>query len=73
MDTVADTTYTLEELKAMNTLSQGHTDDLKLEDGSVRVWLSRMRVEDGMPYNNQVTVERLINGVWQTVREYEAV
>lgn len=72
--------YTLEELQALPTLSQGQTDDLKIENKSNRVWLSRMTIEDGMPYNNQVTVEKFIRspkkaflgGKWETVHEYEA-
>lgn len=70
--------YTLSELEAMPTISQGHTDNLKIEteiEGvKYRIWLSRMTVEDGMPYNNQVTVEKLnpAPGNWETVEEYQA-
>lgn len=63
--------YTLAELEAMPTISQGHTDDLKNDTGEFRIWLSRMTVADGMPYDNQVTVEKLINGVWTTIEEYK--
>jgi len=63
---------TLRQLKAMRTISQGHTDNLKVDTGTTRIWLSRMTVEDGMPYNNQVTVEKMKNGVWETVDEYRA-
>jgi hypothetical protein len=64
--------YTLRELRAMETISQGHTDDLKIKTEDTKVWLSRMTVEDGMPYNNMVTVEKLIDGRWVTVKEYPA-
>jgi hypothetical protein len=64
--------YSLSELERIPTSSQGHTDDLKVDTGRVRVWLSRMTVEDGMPYNHQVTVENLKDGRWVTVEEYEA-
>jgi hypothetical protein len=65
--------YTLAEIEAMPTLHQGQYDDLKQEvPGKLKIWLSRCGVEDGMPYDNQVTVERLIDGVWTTVEEYEA-
>jgi len=66
--------YTLAELEAMPTISQGHMEDLKIEVENIKVWLSRMTVEDGMPYNNQVTVENYdtINGRWETVAEYQA-
>ncbi len=66
--------YTLKELEELKTISQGQADDLKIEDGNMRVCLSRMTIEDGMPYNNQVTVEKLDeNGSWNTIKEYEAI
>lgn len=66
--------YTLKELEGLKTMMQGQADDLKIEDGNTRVWLSRMTIEDGMPYNNQVTVEELNkNGSWNTIEEYEAL
>lgn len=64
--------YTLRELQAMETIEQGHTDNLKIKTEDTKVWLSRMTVEDGMPYNNMVTVEKLINGKWETIEEYQA-
>jgi len=63
---------TLAELEARPTLHSGHFDNLKAEGADYRVWLSRMTVADGMPYNNQVTLERLIKGRWQTVETREA-
>ena len=64
--------YSLREMEKRKTLHSGHTDDLKFESKGIRVWLSRMTVADGMPYDNQVTVEKLKNGSWVTVEEYEA-
>lgn len=66
--------YTLAQLEALPTIKQGHTDDLKIESGNGRVWLSRMTIEDGQPYNNQVTIERFndAKGRWETVTSYEA-
>ena len=49
---------TLEYLKSLPTLHQGQTDDLKIERDYTRVWLSRLTIEDGQPYDNQVTVEK---------------
>lgn len=48
--------------------------DLKLETATTRVWLSRLTIEDGMPYNNQVTVETYNSktGAWVTTEQYEA-
>jgi len=63
--------YTANQLKAMPTLSTGHFDNLKVDNGCVRVWLSRCTVEDGEPYNDKVTVENLIDGKWETVDQYQ--
>ena len=64
--------YTLKELKSLPTLSVGQAEDLKIEWGNIRIWLSRCKKEDGEPYNNKVTVEQYIEGRWVTVREYKA-
>lgn len=68
------TKYTLAELEAMPTISKGHMDDLKAEIENIRIWLSRMTVEDGMPYNNMATVEfyNPKNYAWETIAEYQA-
>lgn len=69
--------FTLSEIEEMEVIHESQTDDLVLEqgqgDGQVRVWVSRMTVSDGMPYNNQVTVEKLTNGAWETIDEYEPI
>jgi hypothetical protein len=52
--------YKLEWLQHLKTLESSQTDDLKYEDQGRRLWLSRMTIEDGMPYNNQVTEENFI-------------
>ena len=59
--------YTLAELEALPTLSVAQCDDLKIETEDTRVWLSRLGVEDGEPYNNKVTIEKLVGG-YKTVR-----
>lgn len=73
--------YTLKELSALRTIVQGQADDLKVEQKNWRVWLSRMTVEDGMPYNNQVTVEKFVVrgrypfkwvGRWEVASQYQA-
>jgi hypothetical protein len=63
----------LEELEALPTLSEGQADNLKIESDTERVWLSRCTVEDGEPWDNKVTVERLIAGSWVEVEWWEAV
>lgn len=64
--------YTLSELNAMPTIGNGHTENLKLEQDGVRVWLSRLDKSDGMPYDNQVTVEKKVDGQWTNIDTYEA-
>lgn len=69
--------HTLPELTALPTIWSSHFDDLKIEEvnhgGERRVWLSRMTVADGAPYDNQVTVERKQDdGSWRTIVRYEA-
>ena len=64
--------FTLDQIEAMPTIYQGHTDDLKIETPITRVWLSRLTVEDGMPYNNMVTVDSHGQYGWETINEYEA-
>lgn len=36
-----------------------------------RVWLCRCGVADGIPLDNQITVERCIDGRWITTDTYE--
>ncbi len=67
-----DLRYTLEELEGLPTLAQGQTCDLKLQVGDRRVWLCRCSVENGEPYNNKVTIERLDNGCWVKHQQYQA-
>ena len=65
--------YTLSELEALPTIEQGHMDDLKIKTKYIKVWLSRMTKEDGMPYDNQVTIERLTSSyTWETVYQFQA-
>jgi uncharacterized Zn finger protein len=64
------TRYTTKELKSMPTLAVGQVADLKIDDGNVRVWLSRCVVEDGEPYNNKITIDHFIDNCWKTVEEY---
>lgn len=59
------------DLEDRETIHHGQFDNLKIDTGELRVWLSRMTVADGMPYDNQVTVEFLRNGRWEIVEQYE--
>jgi hypothetical protein len=63
--------YSLEELESLPTLTEGHMDDLKVDDGEYRVWLSRMTKADGAPYDHRVTIEKLMDGKWTTIETYE--
>lgn len=62
--------YTAKELKAMPTLARSQADDLKIDTGLMRIWLSRCGLEDGEPYKNKITEEKLINGSWIITNEY---
>lgn len=64
--------YSLEELEALPTLAVGQTCNLKIEDGGLRIWLSRCGVADGEPYPNKVTEEVRIDGRWIDARYYQA-
>jgi hypothetical protein len=65
--------YTLKELEDMPTLHSGQYDNLKIDAENTRVWLSRLGVADGMPYDNAVTVETLLNGSWVEREVYRAL
>jgi hypothetical protein len=65
--------YTARQLRNLPTISQGQFSNLKIDDGKHRVWLSRMTVADGMPYNNAIEVEALLDGVWTSVAQYPGV
>jgi hypothetical protein len=67
-------TFSLDHLERLETISQGQADDLKIDAGVYRVWLSRMTVADGMEYDNQVTIETFNkeSGAWETFMKYQA-
>jgi hypothetical protein len=65
-----DHRYTADELREMPTISRSQADDLHVDDGKVRVWLSRVGIDDGMPYDDMVTVEHLHYGRWITIETY---
>ena len=65
--------HSLTYLKRRPTLFVGHTDDLKIETPSRRVWLARTGVRDGEPYNNRVSIEELSNNGWKVVEDYQAI
>lgn len=56
--------YTAAELEAMPTISSAQTDDLKVDTGTLRVWLARTGVADGEKWNNRISVEVLKDGRW---------
>jgi hypothetical protein len=66
------TCLTLNELESIETIESGHTDDLKINDNSFKVWLCRCDTYDGMPYDNAVTIEKYIENRWVEVLMYEA-
>lgn len=67
--------YSLEELEEMETISIGQADNLKVETEDTRIWLCRCGIDDGMPYDNQVTVEKLDKNdyIWKEIETYQAL
>jgi hypothetical protein len=63
--------YTANDLDKLPTLYVGQADDLKIETKNKRIWLCRRGIADGMPYDNQITIEKYIDGRWLTVETYE--
>ena len=67
--------YTAATLEEMPVLCEAQADDLHVEgeddEGRFRVWLCRCDVADGMPYDNQITIERYRDGSWVEVETYE--
>lgn len=62
--------YTLKHLDSLPTLSQGHVDDLKIDNVWERIWLSRLTRADGVEFDHMVTVERLTDDGWAIEDEY---
>ena len=56
-----------QDLKDMPTLHVGQYADLKIDTGTTRVWVSRVRLHDGE--TQPVQVEKLRNGRWEDVTE----
>ena len=49
--------FTVVELNEMPRLRSGHFSNLVYDDGQYRIWLSRMTVADGAPFDNVIEVE----------------
>lgn len=60
--------YTLQELKAMPTITQAQDSDLKYQTNDIRIWLSRLTEEDGINADDIIEVEVYINGRWQIAK-----
>jgi len=55
-------TYTRQELRQLDTIEQAWDgDELKIDDGDVRVWLTSA---GNRQYNGDYTIERLVDGRW---------
>ncbi len=57
-------------LEQMETITQGHTANLKIDDGKSRYWLNRCGPEDGETH--RVDVEELQNGRWVLASKMES-
>jgi hypothetical protein len=56
--------YTYAQLSQMPTLAVGQADDLKVDTGTVRVWISRVGKADGAASDHEISVEVLKDGRW---------
>lgn len=60
--------YDVDDLARLPTLSQGQAEDLRVDEGGVRWWLSRVGPEDGQDY--PIGVEVCVRGRWSEVHRY---
>lgn len=58
---------TARQLEALPTRIESHTCDLKSDDGTVRLWLSRCDTLDGEPFTHTVYIEVLDEENWRWV------
>lgn len=60
--------YTKSELHQLGTIEQAWDgDELKIDDGDVRVWLTN---RENRQYNGDYTVEKRVNGSWTQEQHY---
>jgi hypothetical protein len=62
--------YSKRELQQLDTIEQAWDgDELKIDDGDVRIWLTH---RENRQYNGDYTLETRINGKWhQTARYFD--
>lgn len=58
-------------LVALPVLDEAQGCDLRIDTGDLRVWTSRMGLEDGEPYARTVYVEALRDHRWLDVGHYD--
>lgn len=59
--------YDKQSLAELLTIRSVHDADLKFESDTLRVWLSRMTIEDGAREDHAIEVDERINGEWTAV------
>lgn len=60
--------YSKRELQQLDTIEQAWDgDELKIDDGDVRIWLVH---RENIPYNGDYVVETRINGTWHQTACY---
>ena len=68
---------TLADFESMDIIESGWTSDLYIHDFSHgnghKVWLSRVGIDGGMPYDNAVIIEKYVANRWVDVLIYEAL
>lgn len=64
--------YRASTLKKLPTIREEFDFLLKIETGTLRVWLAKYQKEDGMWGNNVVTIEKKGTKDWFQADQYEA-
>lgn len=62
---------TQDELEAMPTIHNGQFGNLKIEEGSFRLWHSRMTRADGAKFNHAAEIEFFDGNRWEEVHSYQ--
>ena len=61
--------YTSRYLLNKKIISSSQFDDLVIEKKNIRIWKSRMTIEDGMKWNDTITIEFYNGNAWITKKE----
>lgn len=60
-----------DELVELPNICLAQAEDLRYDDGEIRIWTSRMTQADGALFEHTVDVERLLDGTWKLIGRYD--